>query len=133
MHRFYAACFIWIVYARQAKANPGTLNHCLVAQHPSGVCQPSTLARVGLVHVLPNRSSHLPVFSEHGALKVKWKLVIAWRGLHKLHPIKLGVGVDNIAPAVHPNNKKNASFFARIWRDFCGINFIVQGIKPQAC
>ncbi len=123
---------IWIVYARQAKTNSSTLNHCLVAQHPSRVCQPSTLARVGLVHILPNRSSHLPVFSEYGALKVKWKLIIAWRRLYKLHAIKLGVRVDNLAPAVHSNHENNASFFTRIWRDFGSINFIVQWIKSQA-
>jgi hypothetical protein len=84
---------------------------------------------VGLVHVLPNRSGHLPVFSEYGALKVKRKLVIAWRRLHELHAIKLGVRVDDFAPAVHPNYENNTSFFARIWLDFCSINFIVQGVN----
>ena len=83
-----------------------------MAQHPSGVGQPSTLARVGLVNVLPNGSCHLSVFSENGALKVKWKLVIAWRRLYELHAIKLGVRVDDLAPAVHPDYEKNSSFFA---------------------
>ncbi len=73
--------------------------------------EPGTLSRVRLVHVLPNGGGDPPVLPKDCALNVKGQLIVSWRRLHKLHPIKLWVRVDDLAPTINPHDKHNARFF----------------------
>jgi hypothetical protein len=66
------------------------------------------------MHVLPNRGGYFPVLSKDRALKVLGKLIAARGGLHKPHAVKLGVGVDDLAPAVNSDYEKDSRLFPKL-------------------
>ena len=50
----YSLRLIGVINAAKPKANPCTLNHGLVPEHSSWMCEPRALVGMGLVHVFPH-------------------------------------------------------------------------------
>ena len=94
--------------------------------------KPSTVPRVRLVHVLPNGSCDPPILPEDRAFNIEGQLIVSRPRLHKLHPIKLWVRVDDLAPTVDPHDKHDARLLSSLLRDLSRIDLVVKGVHVNA-